>query len=378
MFRLSLRPNGPTGCRHDRTSRLQGRNSRLLLSGIVCLLCLLGASCKGESGNPPPVGSIVSAVDVFSKPAPRPPKSRALRLLVAGDSLSISLGEQLEHTLSGAPGIDFSRDGTRSTGLTRPELLDWPVRLRERVAEEAPDVVVIMIGANDVMPLVGPDGSHIYFDNPDWPKAYAAKAREMVDICRAANPRVKVYWVGVPAMGEPALAAGVKQVNAALKAMCAATPACTFVNTQAAFADPKGNFSRHGRDGASGDALLLRTADGVHMTDSGAKLLAGVVLDALAHDKILPPNAGVDELRSFAHDVRPVAETAEAKTPAPQPAPPKVKPGRQVYVVRKGDTILVIAKRLGIAAADLAAVNPGVDSSRLALGQALRLPARHK
>ncbi|EFL51427.1 Peptidoglycan-binding lysin domain protein [Solidesulfovibrio fructosivorans JJ]] len=352
---------------------------RVLPLLLACALCLTAVSCKGESGETTQPDGQLTPSDLFSRRAPKPPHAKPLRVLAVGDSLSISLGEQMEHALAGATGIDFTRDGTRSTGLTRPELLDWPARLRERVAgDDPPDVVVIMIGANDVMPVDGPDGSRVFFDNPDWPKAYAAKAREMVAICRAANPNVRVYWVGVPAMGETELAKGVGQVNTALAAMCAAAPGCRFIDTQAAFSDPDGHYSRHGRDGATGEHLTLRTADGVHMTESGAKLLGGVVLAGIAKREHLPPIAGVDELRAYARDVHPIPDQIVAAPQETKPPKSKARPSGKVYTVKKGDTIRVIARRMGISADDLMAINPNVEATRLSLGQALRLPVKHR
>ena len=356
----------------------RSRTGRFLLACALCGLCLLGAACNGDGNEtPPPQHADLAPTDVFSRRAPKPPRTdTARKLLVVGDSLSISLGEQLERALTGTPGLDFSRDGTKSTGLTRPELLDWPARLREHVAREAPDIVVIMLGANDVMPVEGPDGSRIYFENPAWAEAYAAKARGLVEICRAANPNVRIYWIGVPSMGEASLAVGAKQINAALSGMCAATGGCRFVDTQAPFSDSSGRFTRHGRDAATGDTVLLRTPDGVHMTESGAKLLAGVAMAAVTAGEKLPPSAGADELRAYARDLRPLAEAAPE--PARETPVSKAKPSRKTYAVKKGDTILGIARKLGVPAADLAAVNPNVDSTRLSLGQELRIPVKRK
>jgi lysophospholipase L1-like esterase len=303
---------------------------------------------------------------------------------VVGDSLSISLGEQLEHALAGAPGLDFSRDGQRSTGLSRPELLDWPTRLRELVAKAPPDIVVIMIGANDVMPLTAADGSRVYFDQPVWDDTYAAKARELVAICRQANPDVAVSWVGAPPMGDAALNAGVKRVNAVLSRMCAEA-GCRFIDAEAAFSDPEGRYTRHARDAATAEATAeataIRTADGVHLTEAGARLLAGVTAASLAGKEHLPPAAGLDELRAQARDLRPVAD------PAPQPqreasgktkVQAKARPSGKVYNVRDGDTFRLIAKRLGVSEDDLVALNPDADPRRLSIGQPLRLPVRRR
>lgn len=374
--RASASRRGPAVC--------HGVGDHLLVAFFVCVLCLTAVACNGESTDSSQPGSLFSPADLFSRHAPKvqpaklPQPAGPLRILCVGDSLSISLGEQLERALGGAVGVDFSHDGTRSTGLTRPELLNWPVHLRERLAQNPPDVVIIMIGANDVMPVEGPDGSRILFENPSWPEAYAAKAAQLVAICRAANPAVRVYWVGVPTMGEEALAKGVAKVNAALAAMCAAAPGCRFIDTQQAFSDPAGRYSRHGRDAATGEAVTLRTADGVHMTEAGARILAGVVLAGVAKKEKLPPIAGVSELRAYARDVHPVADQTVAAAPAAEKPQPKAHPSGKTYGVRKGDTLRSIAQRLGVPERDLTDVNPGVDSTRLSIGQTLRIPLRHK
>ncbi len=74
------------------------------------------------------------------------------------------------------------------------------------------------------------------------------------------------------------------------------------------------------------------------------------------------------------------SRTAEKPAPAPvtkkQPAPPEVP---RSYVVRRGDTLEAIARRLyGDAARwrDIAAANPGLRKGRLKTGQVLALPSR--
>lgn len=369
-------PRGGHTARVAAMPRAKRPGHGLVLALLTVLLCLCGAACSQDDPQKTP-SATPTAPPTAATPGKRPAASAAAvtrRVLVVGDSLSISLGEQLEHALAGAPGVDFTRDGTRSTGLTRPELLDWPARLRDLTAQTPPDVAVIMLGANDAMPLTAADGSRTYFENPAWVEAYAAKARELVDICKQANPAAAIFWVGVPSMGEPTLGAGVKQINAALAAMCAAT-GCRFISTEAAFSDSEGRFTRHARDAATSETVPIRTADGVHLTDSGSRLLAGVVLQSLTGRELLPPTAGTNELLAQARDLRAVAD--EPRQPAKEP-PAKAKPraSHKTYTIRNGDTLLTIAKRLGLDPDDIAAVNPGVDSRRLSIGQTLRLPVK--
>jgi LysM repeat protein len=55
-----------------------------------------------------------------------------------------------------------------------------------------------------------------------------------------------------------------------------------------------------------------------------------------------------------------------------------VVPGPGEYVIKAKDTFAVIARAHGCTAADIAAVNPGVDSSKLKVGQKIKLPAKAK
>lgn len=72
-----------------------------------------------------------------------------------------------------------------------------------------------------------------------------------------------------------------------------------------------------------------------------------------------------------------------AKKPAPAPVadkkggksgPAVAAPGE--YLIKAGDTFAKIARAQGVSPADLAAVNPGVDSSKLKVGQKIKLPKK--
>ena len=65
-----------------------------------------------------------------------------------------------------------------------------------------------------------------------------------------------------------------------------------------------------------------------------------------------------------------VAPKAGAKTAGP------VVAGPDEYVIKAGDTFAKIARAQGTTIADLQAVNAGVDSSKLKVGQKIKLPAK--
>lgn len=213
-----------------------------------------------------------------------------------------------------------------------------------------------MLGANDVMPVDAPSGGRIHFEDPAWAMAYAVKAQELTAICREANPRVAIYWVGVPSMADPELATGVRKVNAALQAMCR-TAGCRFIDTHAAFSDEADHFARHARDVATGEQVAIRTADGVHLTETGSRLLAGLVLAPIAATENLPATAGVDELLARSRDLTVVPDPVQ---PACPPAAAKADTGR-THEVRSGETLAIIAKRLGVSQRDIEILNPKAD-----------------
>lgn len=46
------------------------------------------------------------------------------------------------------------------------------------------------------------------------------------------------------------------------------------------------------------------------------------------------------------------------------------------YVIKSGDTLAKIARAQGFSLADIQAVNPGIDSSKLKIGQKIKLPKK--
>ena len=67
------------------------------------------------------------------------------------------------------------------------------------------------------------------------------------------------------------------------------------------------------------------------------------------------------------------------KKPAPAPGKPGAGPvvaGPGEYVIKAGDTFSTIARAQGTTAGNIAAVNPGVNSSSLKVGQKIKLPKK--
>ncbi|QLA20801.1 DUF459 domain-containing protein [Desulfolutivibrio sulfoxidireducens] len=301
------------------------------------------------------------------------------RVVVIGDSLSIGLGKEIERVFAARQDVAFSRLGKVSSGLVKPEFFDWEKNAAKLGAKVQPDVIVVMIGANDNNNLTSPDGRTTYFTDPAWDQAYAARAALLVDACRAHNPGARVYFVGVPVMADPTLDRDVTRINAALETVCGRMENCVFLDTKNVLADGEGRFAPLAAS-PSGEMAALRLDDGVHVTSTGSRLLAARCLERIMAD--LGMDSGWRATLVADAGLRPVAAREAASIPAAETrtqARPEKNPvdtgDASRHLVRGGETLWSIAKQAKVGMAALVAANPGIDPDRLAEGQMVLFPA---
>jgi hypothetical protein len=104
----------------------------------------------------------------FNRPAPvvdstKAPASRKLEappttnVVVVGDSLADWLGYGLDELYTDQPDVGVERKIRATSGLVRydakSETLDWPAAVKDALANEKPDAIVVMLGLNDRVPL---------------------------------------------------------------------------------------------------------------------------------------------------------------------------------------------------------------------------------
>jgi len=142
--------------------------------------------------------------------------------------------------------------------------------------------------------------------------------------------------------------------------------------------------------------LLISVVGGVHVAVIGGVLLmqgcgttrGPVALPesvpmppAMAEEDILPPARPVTSYKPATIDAAvSAARPAESSVPGYPAVPVTVKPvpatdDLRTYVVGKGDSLSVIAKRHGVSVTDLMLLNNISDPNRIRLGQKIKLPA---
>jgi hypothetical protein len=206
--------------------------------------------------------------------------ARPLRLYIAGDSMAQVFGQSMVNLSEGTGLVLASLDYHVSSGLSRPDYFDWPQRLIDMLVEKRPDAVVALFGANDAQD-VKYGGQVLKVDSMAWRSLYQRRVGEAMELLTRSGRRV--YWVGNPIMRDKLYRARIAMMDRIYAAEAKKHPGVTYVSTWALMADEKGSYAESLR-GEDGVPVLLRNADGIHLTRAGGDRMAGAVLEAIAED----------------------------------------------------------------------------------------------
>ncbi len=195
-----------------------------------------------------------------------------LKLWVGGDSLTLALtrgfGRITPTTL-----VDYTRDPHISSGLTRPDYLDWPQRLARLLNEDRPEVLVIMFGGNDYQDVYY-NGQLLTRPSQAWLDFYRIRVAAAMDLLN--QPNLEVIWVGVPIMRDDFFATGMAHLNEIYRSEAASRSSIWYFDTWDLFADSNGNYTD------IIDGQTMREVDGVHLTTAGGVRLAETIWETVA------------------------------------------------------------------------------------------------
>ena len=262
-------------------------------------------------------------IDFSKAPPPRKQDAHATtRVLVMGDSMADWLGYGLEDVLSESPDIRVIRKVRSLSGLLPGEARDagdWPLLVREALAAETPDFVVVMIGLSDrrsirerqmrnaaqqrvteeSRPLPQPGQKSVpddpapvaphddktvsettsyEFRSEKWEEFYGRRIDETIAALKSRG--VPVAWVGLPAVRGTKATAEAAYLDG-LYRRHAEKAGIIYVDLWDGFVDESGNFATDGPD-VEGQTRRLRTSDGVYFTKAGARKLGHYVERELA------------------------------------------------------------------------------------------------
>lgn len=255
---------------------ITGRSNRLP-GGSVGLITS-GPRPTTPTTQPHAKGGTAPTTPTTAPPNPKmPTAAEPLRVLIVGDSIGLDLGGPLQADLAGTGVVNAALDARESTGLVRPDYFDWPAELQSDIKSAQPQVVVIMIGANDAQDFLGPPD--VPYTSPQWNPMYAQRVAQFMKI--AEDGGAAVVWVGMPPMQNPGLNAQMSDLNAVVQQQAAlAHPAVTFLSTDHTLGTPQGGYTAFITNGA-GQVVNVRTPDGTHLTPGGGQVVAQQVIGEL-------------------------------------------------------------------------------------------------
>lgn len=193
----------------------------------------------------------------------------ARKILVVGDFGAMGAGQGLVTAFAEDPSVVVVEKGSPSSGLVRQDHYDWLAELPKMLEEVKPQIVVVMIGANDRQTMtIG--SSKERFRSDAWLKEYDARVTRFAKL--VTDRKIPLLWVGLAAFESPSLSADALTLNGIFRQDVEEVGG-EFVDIWDGFVDEGGQFIITGSD-MNGQPARLRGADGVSFTDAGKRKLA--------------------------------------------------------------------------------------------------------
>ena len=221
---------------------------------------------------PPSVTTTTRAPLPFRTPTEEAP----LRVYLTGDSFLADVGRGLSTAVGKDRRWDLTTDAKPGTGLSRPEIIDWPERIRSRLPDDA-EIVVLGFGGNDAQDLSA-GGERVKVGEPDWEEEYQARIGQVLDV--VDRPGRTIVWVGIPTATAKNIDKARPAMNRAAQAELAKRASTLFLDSAEVLSGGDGRYKDFLTIG--GEPKRVRAADGFHLSPAGAALLGRSLVRLIA------------------------------------------------------------------------------------------------
>lgn len=204
------------------------------------------------------------------------------QVLFAGDSLMQGVAPHVQKQLSEQYQLKSLNLSKQSTGLTYTKLFDWPTTIRQTLkAQPQIKLLVVFLGPNDPWDLYD-EKQWLKFGTPTWAAAYQKRIAQIIHDAKAQG--TQVLWLTPPNMGKTDLNQKMQFLIQVIQQEIE-KEGVGLIDTRHVLSETKDEF-RQGIQTEKG-FKKLRTADGIHFTTEGQKLIAQAILDQIkvvSHD----------------------------------------------------------------------------------------------
>jgi hypothetical protein len=201
---------------------------------------------------------------------PTTEQARVLRVVVAGDSVMAGLEPALRSVL-------VESGHQVSFALTPALQRDPTVRYAwaQRLEQDAPDVVVVLVGVWERQPNPGLDDEP---GSPAWFEAYRATiVQPWLEATQSTG--AQIVWVGPPPVAEPGLAAFFAALADMYRDVARSNRNVHFID--GSILGPSGPAQQSVQPAPDGSLRVIQQNDNLHLCPDGAQRLATPVLDWL-------------------------------------------------------------------------------------------------
>jgi uncharacterized protein len=229
---------------------------------------------------PKAIAPVVAGVPKLTSLKPLPPDAPGQTRVVAlvGDSMmAVGLSDVLLRETATDKNLRIVKAFRSGTGLARPDVFDWMEEFPAMIGDEKPDAVIVAIGANDGQGFVE-DGKTLAFGSDAWVKVYQQRTTDFLNLLTKNGAHV--VWVGLPPMKAGAYNERTAEINRIAYTVVSQNALATWWNPQPYIGDEAGGF-RELETAPDGKTTRIRAADGIHLSDEGAALLAPPLIDWL-------------------------------------------------------------------------------------------------
>lgn len=198
------------------------------------------------------------------------------RILVMGDALAGGLGAGMSRMLLDDPRFEIVNRFNESSGIARREFYDWSEAIPKILATKPFDAAVILIGANDRQSMRDGATRHA-FRTPEWTVAYEAQLDRVLGALKTQG--IKIYWISLPPMADPAFDADMKFLSELHRAHVSKM-AGQFIDVRPFFTAADGSYIDRGADD-TGTERKLRSRDGITFFRQGNNRFGQLVVGAI-------------------------------------------------------------------------------------------------